>query len=681
MEKIHARIQESNYTKEEWEAANPVLFNGEKGFVSDDPNLFKLGDGVTAWNSLPWRGYTGTIAQVTGDNENAVMSQKATVAAIKEETDRATEAEEANAQAITDEVTRAKAAEGTIVYDVSAHNNGVVFESLQALLSSSDLSTLIPTSVRLGGMSIRFIQGSEQSSDNKYVQYRLMAGSWSINTNDWSFCGDSVYVENPEWICVLLDAKKRILAGLKSDGSVEWSIGVPTPVKEYITEHLADITENLATKVDKEDGKGLVDSEFAGGISYVEYEFAEVKLDSENKILEATNSEGEKIFFTKVLANGGLDVCGQTIKDIENTEFIAADVDFDNKIHHAISKDGIHVFPAGIKSPTLYDLEKKIPTKEEIKSYIGGTDLLPDSWKESISSIQESQGKNFIFAVQTDTHAIFTESSDGIGGRPNDEYYAANLKSLTNYIGLDFICNLGDIIQGYSHEQDSNEHTRDNMTEIVKRYCSGVSCPMLFCQGNHDSNYLWAHLNNEANIGEAERYAKLIKPSRNTCNNFADNNKSLYFYVDFDDVRVIFLNSQDNGDNSWNFNISETQVAWFSEVALNTTKQIIVASHAPLVNQLIKDVDSTEVTITDVPTRATDILNALYTFKQNKGNVIGCISGHTHYQSHNKINGINHINFKNGGDKAEVVIVDIENKIITTKSLPNGKLIERTFIY
>lgn len=77
MDRIHARIQESVYTKAEWEDANPVLLKGEKGFVSDDPNLFKIGDGVTPWNSLSWRGYTGTIAQVTGNNENAVMSQKA----------------------------------------------------------------------------------------------------------------------------------------------------------------------------------------------------------------------------------------------------------------------------------------------------------------------------------------------------------------------------------------------------------------------------------------------------------------------------------------------------------------------------------------------------------------------------------------------------------------------------
>ena len=56
------------------------------------------------------------------------------------------------------------------IYDVSYHNSGTTFESLSALLFAENLSTLIPTSVRCGGMSIRFVQ----SSDNKYVQYRYM---------------------------------------------------------------------------------------------------------------------------------------------------------------------------------------------------------------------------------------------------------------------------------------------------------------------------------------------------------------------------------------------------------------------------------------------------------------------------------------------------------------------------
>ena len=43
------------------------------------------------------------------------------------------------------------------IYDVSARNNGATFESLSALLSAENLSTLIPSEIRCGGMSIRFI--------------------------------------------------------------------------------------------------------------------------------------------------------------------------------------------------------------------------------------------------------------------------------------------------------------------------------------------------------------------------------------------------------------------------------------------------------------------------------------------------------------------------------------------
>lgn len=67
------------------------------------------------------------------------------------------------------------------VYDVSSHNDGAFFESISTLLGSANLSTLIPASVRRGGMSIRFIQ----SSDNKYVQYRLTAQAFSTTENDW----------------------------------------------------------------------------------------------------------------------------------------------------------------------------------------------------------------------------------------------------------------------------------------------------------------------------------------------------------------------------------------------------------------------------------------------------------------------------------------------------------------
>lgn len=46
-------------TSERWSAINPILENGEPGFVFDQ-NKLKIGDGITPWNSLPYiEGYSG----------------------------------------------------------------------------------------------------------------------------------------------------------------------------------------------------------------------------------------------------------------------------------------------------------------------------------------------------------------------------------------------------------------------------------------------------------------------------------------------------------------------------------------------------------------------------------------------------------------------------------------------
>lgn len=74
-----------------------------------------------------------------------------------------------------------------VIYDVTKNNptagpnNDGKFESLSALLSDENLSTLIPVAVRCGGMSIRFVQ----SSDNKYVQYRCTANEFTTDVAKW----------------------------------------------------------------------------------------------------------------------------------------------------------------------------------------------------------------------------------------------------------------------------------------------------------------------------------------------------------------------------------------------------------------------------------------------------------------------------------------------------------------
>lgn len=124
----------------------------------------------TGWvNNGRFTSIAAGVVQDTGTSTTEVMSQKA----------------------VTDELTAINSDVADLeleqiqggVYDVSSHNDGAVFESLSALLSSSDLSTLIPTVVRHGGMSIRFIQSSVPNSDNKYVQYRYMGTDVTGNPN------------------------------------------------------------------------------------------------------------------------------------------------------------------------------------------------------------------------------------------------------------------------------------------------------------------------------------------------------------------------------------------------------------------------------------------------------------------------------------------------------------------
>lgn len=74
---ISARMQQRQDTRAAWEAANPVLLEGELGIVNDEPGLYKMGDGVTPWNGLPYRGFDGNIVQETGSSSRSVMSQAA----------------------------------------------------------------------------------------------------------------------------------------------------------------------------------------------------------------------------------------------------------------------------------------------------------------------------------------------------------------------------------------------------------------------------------------------------------------------------------------------------------------------------------------------------------------------------------------------------------------------------
>ena len=296
-------------------------------------------------------------------------------------------------------------------------------------------------------------------------------------------------------------------------------------------------------------------------------------------------------------------------------------------------------------------------------------------WTDDISDLQFEQGNKFTFAIQTDTH--FSPKYQG-------DNSITPLKVLTNSVGFDFIANLGDIIRGY--QIDTLPEARASMTEAVRRYMDGVGCPVLLAVGNHDNNVLWSVTYGTSSLDECilkdELTAKVIKPimARTT---IVRNGNSQYYYKDFDDVRVIMLNTRDIayqevalGDLDTNAHvITQEQCDWFSNVALDTDKQVLVMCHVPLVTDVSYD--------NILPTNASAILSALQTFISSGGTVIGCMYGHTHRQYKAVVDGITHMSFADGGYFAEVVMVDTETKSVSTKLVGNytSNLSTRSYTY
>lgn len=81
----------------------------------------------------------------------------------------------------TDVITAGGVANHGSAFDISEYNKNGATLATYADLSAALSETNVPESVRKGGMSVKFVQ----TSDNKYVQYFLTKNEWSTNEADW----------------------------------------------------------------------------------------------------------------------------------------------------------------------------------------------------------------------------------------------------------------------------------------------------------------------------------------------------------------------------------------------------------------------------------------------------------------------------------------------------------------
>lgn len=78
------RVIQRNDTAARWQQYNPILAMGEIGIITDGAKGYKIGDGATRWNDLPFPANPTNVVQETGDGENVVMSQKANTEKLAE---------------------------------------------------------------------------------------------------------------------------------------------------------------------------------------------------------------------------------------------------------------------------------------------------------------------------------------------------------------------------------------------------------------------------------------------------------------------------------------------------------------------------------------------------------------------------------------------------------------------
>lgn len=195
------------------------------------------------------------------------------------------------------------------------------------------------------------------------------------------------YVENPEWVRVVTDAEGRVLYGVKTDGEFYFGAGCPQQVKDFVESHEREIKVLIDGKVDKEEGKSLINAVFAGAQSLVENpQFFQAITDANGNFLEGIEQDG-----TKTIA-GNIKIFGNIISgNLQNRLYEKID-----KVKGGKSNEDILTYFYTINSPewlfvikdedgnVVYGIKKDGTSTAEENKENNKTDILTLFPKEQI---------------------------------------------------------------------------------------------------------------------------------------------------------------------------------------------------------------------------------------------------------------------------------------------------------
>lgn len=242
-------------------------------------------------------------------------------------------------------------------------------------------------------------------------------------------------IESPEFLHCIVDTEDHFLLGIQLDGSIEWGKGIPTPIRaklqEIINQCQQDKTDILAAinaakeelsasitalqegKVDKEEGKSLIEDEVKECFRVIENEeFIKAIVDSDDKILFGFyRATGEPYY-----------PLNEMYHVIQNEEYFAAWVTTDDKVALGIRRDGeiigeIHAVNA--LKQVISQLQSDLASLQE---KVGTIDT---NLKELLDVFSLQENPEYM-AVETDVDGKVLSATN-----PDGSHYSHNLKSET----------------------------------------------------------------------------------------------------------------------------------------------------------------------------------------------------------------------------------------------------------
>lgn len=242
-------------------------------------------------------------------------------------------------------------------------------------------------------------------------------------------------IESPEFIKVIVDAEDHFLFGIQLDGSIEWGKGIPAPIRAKLREIInqcqqdkTDILEAINAakkelsasiaalqegKVDKEEGKSLIEDEVKECFTVIENEeFIMAVVDSEDRLLFGIYRATGKPYFP----------LNEMYYVEQNEEFFAVWLDAANHVLLGIRRDG--------------EIIGEIHAVNALKKVISQLQSDVASLQEKVGTIDTNLKELLdVFSLQDNEEYLAVEQ-DGEGRilsatNPDGSHYIHNAKSET----------------------------------------------------------------------------------------------------------------------------------------------------------------------------------------------------------------------------------------------------------